>query len=387
MTYDISKVIKQAEIDSGHQESPENIDLTINNQIVIATWGFGPTYRDRIKYNIREALDSGYDKLMKFVILTDYLDDFKNLEPEIQNLIVGVYDINELRRDDEFSFEFEPIPMSVVNDEEYAKEWRNFCDNQNKLMSYSLKRYLLKAVAQNTDYTKILMIDSDIELPYTRLVSGQLDEKEFWAHLTTPTNTVRGCGYEEIRFAHIERTTYQFIASCAAGARDSQLALQAATVVAYEYLKNHDKLNEFTIVSRLPILEGPLRFFNFSDKDQLMNFFNTLNEVTQLFLHHRELYSTNLCGGYILCDYLPLSVAILLAKMKPFHFSGKMYHFRIFHEDRFFGPSWFEFHDCNGKKLYLKQAKSRAEFLEINAEIIECMKKTNQWPSIMWSCF
>ena len=388
MAYDIFEALKAAELSAGHIESTENLDSTINEQIVIATWGFGPTYRDRVKYNIQEAYSSGYTKLMKFVILTDYVEDFSNMAPELKNLIVGVHDINELRKDDTFSFEFEPIPVNVTNDEEYAKEWRELCDKNFKLMSYSLKRYLLKAIYETTNYTKILMIDSDVELPYNRLVSGQLDEKQFWAHLHTPVNTLRGCGYEEFNLINIPpENRLELIWSKSVGYADSKKAIQSMSIVMYNYYKQHNRLNEFFIRNNFPIVEGPLRFFNFSDRNKLIQFFNTLNDVTKLFLEHPQLYSTNRCGGYILCDYLPLSLALIIDDVKSFHFSGRMYHFRTFHEDRFFGPSWFEYHDCNGKNLHLKQAKNRKEFLEINEEIIECMKKTNQWPSISWSCF
>lgn len=389
MTYDIWKVIKEAEIVAGHIESPETVDLTLHEQIVIATWGFGPTYRDRVKYNIEEAYNSGYQRLMKFVIMTDYVSDFTNLKPEIQDMIVGVFDINELRQQDDFSFQFEPIPKNVVDDAEYAKEWRSICDDQHQLMSYGLKRYLLKAIAEHTEYTKILMIDSDVELPYDRLVSGQLDERSFWAHLNTPENTIRGCGYEELRILRTGISTFsgvfELIGSKSMGGTDSVKGLQAATAVMYEYLRAHQRLNEFDPLERMPILEGPVRYFNFSSKERLRSFFNTFNHVMKIFLETRQLYSCNTCGGYILCDYLPLSLTMILEKTNSFHFAGQMYHFRIFHEDRFFGPSWTEYPDCNGKHLYLKEAKSRKEFLEINAEIIECMKKNNQWPSSKWS--
>ena len=388
MTYDIHKTITGAAIAAGYIENLNIIDNTLHEKIVIATWGMGPTYRDRIKYNIQEAYESGYGKLMKFAILTDYTEDFINLEPHIQDLIIGVYDINEIRKNDEFSFEFEPIPKNVIDDEQYANEWRYFCDNENKLMSYALKRYLLKAIADTTDYVKVFMIDSDVELPYKRLVSGQLSEQEFWEQFNTPENTIRGCGYEELKIVSMEsENRLEFIYGRSVGSHDSVRALQASTVVAYNYFKQGNRLQDFRIIEKLSILEGPVRFFNFSNKEKMLSFFDTFNQVTKLFLQDKQLYSCNVCGGYILCDYLTLALAMLLENVKSFHFSGKMFQYRVFHEDRFFGPSWYENHDCNGKKLHLLQARSKKEFLEINEELISCMKKINQWPSIAWSCF
>ena len=46
---------------------------------VVSIWGIGPSYRLRVKKHIEEALNSGYENIMEFVILTDDTDDFKEL--------------------------------------------------------------------------------------------------------------------------------------------------------------------------------------------------------------------------------------------------------------------------------------------------------------------
>ena len=65
----------------------------MNKETVIAMWGMGPTYRERIIYHIQTAYNFGYDKIMKYVILTDRVEDFVGLEPHIQNLIIDVVDV------------------------------------------------------------------------------------------------------------------------------------------------------------------------------------------------------------------------------------------------------------------------------------------------------
>ena len=70
----------------------------MNKDIIISTWGFGPTYRNRIKFQIEEALKSGYNPLMKYIILTDHVNDFAGLDQSMRDMIVDVVDIEDLRK-------------------------------------------------------------------------------------------------------------------------------------------------------------------------------------------------------------------------------------------------------------------------------------------------
>ena len=59
--------------------------MNAHETIIVATWGCGPTYRDRVKQNILKAKNTNYDKIIPYLILTDYVDDFlefKNDENE-----------------------------------------------------------------------------------------------------------------------------------------------------------------------------------------------------------------------------------------------------------------------------------------------------------------
>lgn len=358
----------------------------INQDTIIVTWGFGPTYRDRIKYQIDEASKVGYDKVMKYFILTDKVEDFVGLDKNIQDLIIDAVDIEELRKDDEFSKTYEPLPEKTDDDELYAKQIRDLSDNKGLLLSYGLKRYVIKALAER-GITKFLYMDSDIELFYKHILEGKISEEDFWKEFNTPVNSVKGCGYERIYFTGVNNNQMEFVWSRSAGVQDSKYAFQACSIVADKYYSEIGHPESFEIITSLPILEGPLRLFNFDSPSKVMEYFNTFNHVYRLFLENRKLYETNLCGGYILCDYFPLALTNIIQRMESMHFTGKMFQFRVFFEDRFWGAPWHEDPSCDSETKHLISTKNKKEFLEVNAKLIECMKAKNQWPSINYSTY
>ena len=356
-----------------------------NEEIVIVTWGFGPTYRDRIKYQIDEASKVGYDRIMKYFILTDMVEDFVGLEDHIQNLIIDVVDIEELRKDDEFSKVYEPLPKEKVNDELYAKQLRHNSDDKKLLLSYGLKRYALKALAEK-NITKFLYMDSDIELFYKFILTGRITEEQFWKEFDIPLNCIKGCGSEKLYFSDMNSDNkMDFVFSRSVGVHDSVRALQASSIVAHQYYKEIANPEKFQIITERPILEGPIRLYNFENSDKLLQYFNTFNHVYRLFLETPQLYNTNLCGGYILCDYLPLSLTNLIENISNEHFLGWMFQFRVFFEDRFWGTPWHIDPDCDSETKYLISTKNKKEFLEVNAKLIDCMRAKNQWPFVYYS--
>ena len=62
---------------------------------IIATWGLGPSYRDRVKENFAKSLSMGYSNTMDYVILTDVPSDFDELRSRT-NKIVDVVNIHEV---------------------------------------------------------------------------------------------------------------------------------------------------------------------------------------------------------------------------------------------------------------------------------------------------
>jgi len=358
----------------------------MNKDIIIATWGFGPTYRERIIYQIETAANFEYDKVMKYVILTDRIEDFVGLEPRIQNLIIDVVDIEELRKEDEWSKIYEPLPKEKVDEEIYAQQWRHYCDEKNILFSYGIRRYVMKRLLE-LGITKFLIMDSDMKLHYDHITMGRTTEEDFWKEFDTPSNSVKGCSYEVLKMSsmHESGEFIKLVWSRTVGAHDSKTALQSAAVAMFKYHEDAGTLSQFSIPMELPILEGPVRLYNFENLEKLKSYWETFNKVYKIYLEHRTLYNTCLCGGYMLCDYFQTSVTNILEQISVSHFPGHMYENRQFFIDRFWGPPYYQNPDCNGKNVFLLQAKSKKEFLEINAECIECMRKRGQWPYIPWS--
>ena len=357
----------------------------INTDIVIATWGFGPTYRNRVKEQIKEARDCGYDKVMKYLILTDLVSDFDDIDQSLKDLIVDIVDIEILRKDDEFSKKYEPIPEEKLSDEIYAKQLRYQSDILQLLPSYGLQRYSLKRLAE-LGITKFLFMDSDVQIPYEYIKSGRVTEEEFWSHYEIPKNTIKGSGFETIKYGFLdENLKMEFIYGRTIGSNDSMKVFQSCTAVAYKYFEEIGKLEDFRIIQELSTLEGCFRLYNFESVEKLNEFFTAYNHLYKIFLSNRQLNSTNLCGNYMLCDVVPLALTSLLQNIKLIHFPGTMYVLRVFFADRFWGPPWYYTPHCNGKEMNLLPAKSEKEFLEINSELIECMKCTRQWPNLTYN--
>ena len=357
----------------------------MNKDIVISTWGFGPTYRNRIKFQIEEAIKSGYNPLMKYIILTDHINDFVGLDQSMRDMIVDVVDIEDLRKDDDFSLKFEPLPEEKVDDYEYAKQLRYNSDERKLLPSYGLQRYNLKTLSK-LGISKSLFIDSDVEIPYNRLVSGQISEETYWNVFDTPDNSIKGSGYEVIKFGRIDdQQKMEFIYGKTIGSTDSTRVLQACSIVTYKYYEERGELDRWNILEKLATLEGCIRYYNFESTEKLDAFFNSYNSIYSLFLEQPRLYDVNRCGNYMLCDVIPLALASQINDIELLHFPGSLYQLRVFFQDRFWGPPWHFDPDCNGRGVNLLPAKTLEEFLKINEELIGCMRKRNQWPSVSYS--
>jgi hypothetical protein len=243
----------------------------------------------------------------------------------------------------------------------------------------------LKALAKK-NITKFLYMDSDIELFYKFISTGRITEEQFWNEFDIPVNCIKGCGSERLYIGDMDdNQKVEFVWSRTAGIGDSKKALQACSIVSHKYYNEIGAPDNFEIITSLPILEGPVRLYNFESSEKLLKYFNTLNHVYRLFLETPELYKTNLCGGYILCDYLPLSLTNIIEDVSVKHFPGWLFQFRVFFEDRFWGSPWYVNEDCGCEKNYLVSTKSKVDFLEVNAKLIECMKENNQWPFIGYS--
>lgn len=358
----------------------------IEKETIIASCTFGPTYRDRLKFQIEEAASLGYDKVMKHFIITDRVEDFVGLDKKLQSMIIDVVDIEDMRKDDEFSKMYEPLPEEKVDEEIHAQQLRYNSDQRRLLFSYNLRRYSFKGMAER-GISKFLLIDNDVKVNYDNIFKNNISEEDFWNVFNIPSNCIKGCGYETLKWSPEmgEDNTIRLVWSRSMGNRDSMLALQACSVVAYQYYLETQNLQKFNIIDKLEVLEGGLRLYNFENAEKLNQYFNTMNRVCKIFLENDNLRNCNLAGGYILCDYLPTSLTNIIENISAQHFPGHMFEFRNFFEDRFWGPPYIYHPLCEGEPKHFLPAKNRKEFYEINAKMITAMKSTNQWPYISWS--
>ena len=346
---------------------------------VISTWGFGPTYRNRIKYQIEESYNTGYDSIMKYIILTDNKDDFTGLGKHIRDLIIDVVELNDLRKDDEISLKFEPMPDKYCTDREYAAAIRYQSNVLNLLPSYGLQRYGIKTVA-NLGFSKFLCMDSDVKLPYDRIVNGTLSEEEFWENYNTPINTLKGGSFENVGFGSVDAMgKLEFIWARSIGESDTRTVLQAVTTISYNFYSKRNELNKFHIIQSLKTVEGGIRYFNFEDTNKTHKFIDTYNELYSFFLENTIFYNINRASNYMLCDIIPLGLVCEIENIPIIHYPGSLYTGRQFFMDRFWGPPYYQHPGC--KQEILLPADSLAEFLEINKDIIECMQLHGNWPS------
>jgi hypothetical protein len=331
---------------------------------IVTTWGIGDTYRSRIKSNIETCLKSGYDNTMDYVILTDVPSDFDELR-RTTNKIVDVVNIHEVREEYAWSKDIEHIPQKQ---ETYGDEYRANI-SQDKQFSYSLHRFSLPKIAE-LGYTNFLMHDPDADIRYDKIVSGEITEEEFWEQFNTPVRSMKGC-YKEA----IQVSSEKFEWARAVGLHQSMVALQTASLLV-EKLNTKYKTNKCPIVPRLEITEGPFRYYNFSSTTELKEYFDVWNDAIKLSFSDTYLRRTNFCGGYMLCDYIPIGAANLYYDMKVLDFSTKYYTIDLYWTDRYFMPREAGLPD--GMKF--QPGSTLDDFMEKNKHVIEALKAIGRWP-------
>jgi hypothetical protein len=91
----------------------------MKNEILLTYVAIGPTFRDRLLYNVLNGLESYL--LVDLLILTDIVDDFNALS-KYPNIKVQNY--NDLRQDYPWSLEYEALPMATKDEKEYVDDIR-----------------------------------------------------------------------------------------------------------------------------------------------------------------------------------------------------------------------------------------------------------------------
>lgn len=341
---------------------------------VISTWGCGPTFRRRVRSTILEAVNSGYDNIMKYVVLTDYPPDFDDLVAA--GHVIAVLDINK-ERDfyaPGWSREFEYIPPSATDEVAYANEYKQGL-SEWRFFNYSLHRFSLPYFAKN-GHTKFVFMDADVKIKYDQ-IGKNFTEEEFWTEFDTPVNHLKGVFPETVSFAPQEDGTIRLNVSMGAGSCASSHALQVATVLLYEAHRKASATISAPVVSRLVITEGPFKYYHFESGEKLQAYFDTWNDNIRICLSSFEFRNTQMCGGYMLCDYIPIAAANLYHNIQVLPFPNRIYQRQIYYQDRTFIPPM-----AAGLSKNFIATDTEAEFHEVNKELIEELKTRKGWPHV-----
>jgi hypothetical protein len=293
-----------------------------HDEIVLSTWALGPTFRKQLRENILKLLE--YKETFKFVILTDYVEDFQDIK-ELTPKCLAVLDINEQRKGNTWSFENEPIAEGLT-DEEYTKNFRALL-HQSKTFSYSLHRFSLRWIL-NQGYKKVLFIDPDVHLQLSR-EGSTLQEYVDW-YLPDIPNSVIGGGMDDI-LAPININYFNLLCK--------ELGVDMPMPSTFKYT------------------DGPIRFWNFKTKKMFNKFLDAWEVGLRVQLSNPILHGG--CRGGVFINDETLFGAIYgilgMTVHSINHRSCDVIH-RI--ENRHFMPSWGSFKLCDNQK----------EFIETNME-------------------
>jgi hypothetical protein len=341
---------------------------------IISIWGFGPSYRKRIKLNILEALNSGYDKnkLMDYVILTDYPEDFEELAKETDK-IKAIINIHEVRKDYDWSILNEYIPSSFNDEKAYASEYMSAL-SVGKFFSYCLHRFSLPTISK-LGYSKVLMIDGDVKIKYND-IGHTITEEGFWKEFDTPENSMKGCHKETISINY-GPCGIELVPARATGGSQSMSALQLASVMTFDNANKFGSSHNSLIALSLDVTEGPFRYFNLKSPSEVQRLFDVWNNNVRIIYSDFTYTGCNFCGGYMLCDYFPIGAANYYMGIKVLDFPKTIYSIRVIYEDRYFIPPRIA-----GRNDKFANAETQEEFLKSNQEIIESLKKSNAWPQV-----
>lgn len=347
------------------------------NKPIISIWGIGPAYRNRVKYNIREAINSGYNGILDYTILTDLPEDFDDLLKETDK-IKAVIDIHQARAEYPWSIDTEFIPSPTKDEIQYGKEYAEGVA-KDTLFSYSLHRFSFPTISK-LGYNKVIFCDCDVKINYDKIVNGEMSEEEFWAEFDTPINSMKGCYYEKIHSSYSPHNENEFVfnISWATGYSTSIYATSTSSIHLYKLKEKYNKeIN--CLLSEVEITEGPFRFYNFESPSKLLEYFKVWNDTVEISLTDKDLRTFNRCGGYNMCDYFIVSVCNIFNGIKVLNFPEKVYSLRIFFEDRYSVPPYTA--PGSGGIPFIP-GESIEDFYNKNTELKNKLEKDNMWPYV-----
>lgn len=304
----------------------------MNNKPIIATWGTGPTYRNRIKHNIQKAIDTGYDNIMDYIILTDYPEDFYEFRDKTKK-IIDIINIHEIRpKYSDWTLDYEFIPKSL-DEENYAKEWRELRENHN-WFTYALNRFSLPRISE-LGYSKFVMCDCDVDIRYDKIVNKECTEEEFWDQYNTPINSMKGCDYEvhdlkDVNVDDIDLWPNRVLYS----------KLISGNILRYKLGKKFpNRYSHIDLFSpKIIQTEGPFRYYNLANSEMVKEYFDIWDEAMKVNIQDDYLRELITGSTYMLIDNIPVAITNEFLKIEVLNFGKEWHTVHLYYQDRHFFP-------------------------------------------------
>lgn len=306
------------------------------DEIVVSFWAIGPSFRKQLINNIDNLIKNYGNDMFKFIILTDYTDEFQYFLNKT-NRCLDIIDINKQRKDVTWSFDHEIIPNEKT-EAGYAIQMREMLNKGNKF-SYSLHRFSIPWMIEH-DVTNFIMIDPDIHfLLNTKLAPTLQHYVDMFLTVDCDTNYLIG-PYGEI-----------------------------TTDMGQIHFNRLQKLTGIEVSPRkiLPMTDGPFRFYRFQSTSDVKLFYNTWNTALKMVFDDKD--ELLMHGGVIQNDEVILAAIYAVIQIQLFNLNPGAIMDRHRIENRYFMPTSSD---------PLIPTNSMEEFININKHfLIEHYKHKN----------
>jgi hypothetical protein len=325
--------------------------------IVVATLGLGPGFRRRIHKHIALHHAISYDKKMKYIIITDLVSDFDEIRKNT-DLIIDVVDIFELI--DKYNIELytEFIPKSRI-EPDYSTEHAS----RPGEYSYNAKRFALLRLYE-LGITQFILLDPDHYFTYP----SKETEAQFWSGLDIPTNTFAGICHEKVECKYIsELEVFQLTPAACMGMESVhfyQTAPYAAHMIQQSMMNKYD-IYKYSIINtqdyeQLHLFEGPVRYYNFSSKESVLEYFRVWSEAVHILSTLPRLDRLLKSGpGWMHADFAPTTLANVIMKLNIVDFPANTIQGNVFYEDRYFLPTSGGYVKTNTLKEFISVNKDK----------------------------
>lgn len=327
-------------------------------KVIVSIWGCGPSYRDRIKFTIQRAIDTGYPHILPYIILTDLPSDFDDLRSKTDK-IIDVIDINvEREKYSPWSKDLEYICQEKYDEQKYGEEFMNAL-RADKHFSYATHRFAFPRIAE-LGYNRFLHSDGDVDILYNKIVDGKLSEEEFWEQFNTPVNSVRGLDLQKYT---LDGTGAHYLSVC----------VLTTNVLRYEMRRRHPELSHLSCLKfDYTQTECGFRYYHLLNTSMIMEYLKLWDEIVHLMIPHSDLKQVLGGGGYVLIDNAMHAVLADIFGIEILNFGKEYHHVNLPNADRYFFPRSMGVM-IDGKEHSFNAAKTRSEFLEINKEMVDVL--------------